>query len=159
NFLPLSSPGGFKTFGVASVSAGGASAVNPQPVPPAMTAYDYLDFGAHHLFMTAPRRGLGPPDPSGEIIGLLNLDPRDFGLAQVDIDGAMHKTIIVAESVGNTAPPLHPEGFDPPSTLPSLRSAGLALVSDASALALLQDFQQAKMFNDALGANKPQPRP
>jgi hypothetical protein len=71
----------------------------------------------------------------------------------------MHKTIIVAESVGNAAPPLHPEVFDPTSTLPSLRSAGLALVSDASALALLKDFQDAKAFNDALGAQQPQPRP
>jgi hypothetical protein len=159
NFLPLSSPAGFKTFGVASVSPGWPWAVNPQPLPPAMTAYDYLDFGGHHLFMTAPRRGLSPPDPSGEIIGLLNLDPRDFGLAQVDIDGAMHKAVIVAESVAKSAAPLHPEVFDPTSTLPSLRSAGLALVSDGSALALLKSFQEAKAFNDALTTQHSQPRP
>jgi len=102
---------------------------------------------------------LSPPDPSGEIIGLLNLDPRDFGLAQVDIDGAMHKAVIVAESVAKSAAPLHPEVFDPTSTLPSLRSAGLALVSDGSALALLKSFQEAKAFNDALTTQHSQPRP
>jgi hypothetical protein len=159
SFLQLSSASGYRTFGVASVSPGWAWTLNPTPTPAAMTAYEYLDIGGHNLFMTAPRRGLSPADPSGEIIGLLNLDPRDFGLAQVDIDGAMHKTIIVAESVANTAPPLHPEVFDPTSTLPSLRSAGLALVSDGSALALLKGFQEAKAFNDALTTQHPQPRP
>lgn len=158
-FLPFSTVLGPGTFGVAGVSPGWAWALNPAPIQPAMTAYDYLDFGGHHLFMAAPRHGLKPDDPSGQIMGLLHLDPRDFGLAQVDIDGAMHKTIIVAESVAKSAPPLHPEVFDPTSTLPSLRSAGLALVSDGSALALLKDFKDAKKFNDALTAQHPLPRP
>jgi len=160
NFLPITPANSHGSFGIASVAPGWPWAIQPTPIPPATTAYDHLSLGAgHKLFLTAPRLGLSPPDPSGEIIGLLNLDPRDFGLAQVDVDGAMHKTIIVAESVGNAAPPLHPEVFDPTSTLPSLRSAGLALVTDASALALLKGFQDAKAFNDALSAQQPQPRP
>jgi len=160
NFLPLTPATSHGTFGVASVAPGWDWDIRPAPVPPASTAYDLLSLGgSHRAFLTAPRRGLAPPDPSGEIIGLLHLDPRDFGLAQVDVDGALHKTIIVAESVGNAAPPLHPEVFDPTSTLPSLRSAGLALVSDGSALELLKSFQEAKAFNDALTAGKPQPRP
>jgi hypothetical protein len=159
SFLPLTPTTSYGTFGVASVTPGWSWAIQPAPIPPARTAYDYLALGGHKLFLTAPRQGLNSPDPSGEIVGLLNLDPRDFGLAQVDIDGAMHKTIILAEGVGNTAPPIHPEVFDPTSTLPSLRSAGLALVSDTSALALLKGFQDAKVFNDALSGSKPQPRP
>lgn len=159
DFLPLTSLTSFGSFGVTGVAPGWAWAIPPTPTPFAMTAYDYLALGGNRLFLTAPRQGLSTADPSGEILGLLNLDPRDFGLAQVDIDGAMHKTIIVAESVGNTAPALHPEVFDSTSTLPSLRSAGLALVSDASALTLLQDFVQAKTFNDALVANNPQAWP
>jgi hypothetical protein len=161
DFLPFSSPGaiGPRTFGVTSVSPGWGWALRPTPIPSLMTAYEYLDFGGHQLFMAASRLARSPGDKSGEILGLLNLDPRDFGLAQVDIDGAMHKTIIVAESAANLALPLHPEVFDPTSTLPSLRSAGLALVSDGSALALLKGFQDAKKFNDALGSGQPQSPP
>ena len=107
-----------------SVSPGWGWAIQPAPIPALMTAYEYLDFGGHQLFMAASRLAFGSGDKSGEILGLLNLDPRDFGLAQVDIDGAMHKTIIVAESAANLALPLHPEVFDATSTLPSLRSAG-----------------------------------
>ena len=145
DFLPFSSLGApiasHTSFGVTSVSPGWGWSLRPAPIPSLMTAYEYLDFGSHRLFMAASRLAPGLGDKSGEILGLLNLDPRDFGLAQVDIDGAMHKTIIVAESAANQAPPLHPEVFDPTSTLPSLRSAGLALVSDGSALALLKGFQ------------------
>jgi hypothetical protein len=160
DFLPATPTVPFGTFGVDSVAPGWDWAISPTPILPLMTAYNNVAVeDGSHLFLTAPRRGLTPADPSGQIVGLLDLDPRDFGLAQVDIDGAMHKTIIVAESIGNAAPPLHPEVFDPTATLPSLRSAGLALVSDAAALALLSDFQQAKTFNDALSAGMPQKRP
>jgi hypothetical protein len=160
DILPPTTVASFGAFGVVAAEPGGGWAIQPAQIPPAQTAYGYLTpASGHKLFLAAPRHGLAPPDPSGQLIGLLNLDPRDYGLAQIDIDGAMHKTVIVSESVGNSAPPLHPEVFDPTSTLPSLRSAGLALVSDARALALLQDFQQATAFNDALSANKPQPRP
>jgi len=160
DFLPPTAIASLGTFGVVKAEPGGGWAIPPVQTPVARTAYDYVALGGgHKLFLTAPRHGLAAPEPSGQIVGLLNLDPRDFGIAQVDIDGAMHKTVIVAESAADAAPPLHPEVFDPSSTVPSLRSAGLALVSDASALALLQDFQQATAFNNALGANKPQPRP
>jgi hypothetical protein len=160
DFLPLTALTSFGTFGVVEAVPGGGWAIPPTKVPPAQTAYDYVALGADHkLFLTAPRHGLNAPDPSGQIIGLLNLDPRDFGLAQVDIDGAMHKAVIVAESAANAQPPLHPEVFDPTATMPSLRSAGLALVSDARELALLQDFQLATAFNNALSADKPQPNP
>ena len=159
DFLPFSSLGApiasHTSFGVTSVSPGWGWSLRPAPIPSLMTAYEYLDFGSHRLFMAASRLAPGLGDKSGEILGLLNLDPRDFGLAQVDIDGAMHKTIIVAESAANQAPPLHPEVFDPTSTLPSLRSAGLALVSDGSALALLKGFKDAKKFNNALAGGQP----
>src|ERR1043165_5837145 len=107
DFLPLTSSTSFGSFGVTGVAPGWAWEIPPTPTPFAMTAYDYLALGGNRIFLTAPRQGLSTADPSAEILGLLNLDPRDFGLAQVDIDGAMHKTIIVAESVGNTAPALH----------------------------------------------------
>jgi len=126
DFLPLTALTSFGTFGVVGAEPGGGWAIPPARIPPAMTAYDYVALGGgHRLFLTAPRHGLNAPDPSGQIIGLLNLDPRDFGLAQVDIDGAMHKAVIVAESAASAQPPLHPEVFDPTSTMPSLRSAGM----------------------------------
>jgi hypothetical protein len=166
SFLPLTPAKYYDTLAVTGVTPGWPWGIAPAPVSPPITAYQYVAYPqGPTVFLTAPRAlpppnsPKPPPDPSGEIIGLLNLDPRDYGLVQVDIDGAMNKAIIVAESIANTAPPLHPEVFDPTSTLPSLRSAGLALVSDASALALLKSFHDAKKFNDLLAGTQPWPAP
>src|SRR6266566_3907477 len=134
------------------------------------TAYLRFKSGDHEFFFTAPRVSDpdGPHDFLG-VLGLLNLDPAHFGLAQVDVDGAMHKTIMLAETlhpsgdhnlIKNATPQeaQHPEVFDPEATLSSLRSGGFSLYADNRALQLLQSIQQSKQFNDSLGLNQAQHR-
>jgi hypothetical protein len=121
------------------------------------------------VFLAAPRAFLDPAAPS-EAIGLVNLDPARFGLAQVDVDGGLHKAIILAETWhepdggrnldrhAGPEPAPHPEVFDPGATLPSLRSGGLSLYADGRASHVLDAVRQAKRFDDAL-ASGAQPRP
>jgi hypothetical protein len=121
------------------------------------------------IFLAAPR-SLSEPSPA-EVVGLLDLDPARFGLAQVDVDGAMHKAIMLAETwhepdrernLEETAAPeptSHPEVFDPEATLPALRSGGLSLYADRRAQQLLDAIAQSKKFNDALEGGAAQPRP
>jgi hypothetical protein len=133
------------------------------------TAYMKIAIGHDELFFAAPRSVVEPQQP-GAVLGLLDLDPAHFGLAQVDVDGAMHKAIMLAETlhpsgahnlVSDATPQAsqHPEVFDPEATLPSLRSGGFSLFADNRALQLLQAIHDAKAFNDALSANQTPTRP
>jgi hypothetical protein len=155
------------TITVESVMPGWEWAV-PTTVPRLATAYISLAAGGRNLFLAAPRVLVDPAAPS-LVIGLLNLDPGHFGLAQVDIDGSMHKAIMLAETFdpdsdanlfpGGPAQAPHPEIFDPEATLPYLRSGAFTLYADGRAVALLDTIGQNKAFNDALEANAGQPRP
>jgi hypothetical protein len=135
-------------------------------LPPLETAYLYFEAGdpAHpfKVFATAPAL-IGGVLPDLEVFGLLNIDPRRYGLAQVDVESGMNKTIFLAESWQDSrlglAPADHPEVFDETTTLPSLRSGGLSLFADGRALRLLNSFQQNKQFNTDLENNTPQKRP
>jgi hypothetical protein len=122
------------------------------------------------VFLAAPRSLTDRAAPT-QVIGLLDLDPQRFGLAQVDIDGAMHKAIILAETWhspdagrnldggAEPEPALHPEVFDPEATLPALRSGGFSLFADARAQHLLDAIRQSKAFNRAVETAAAQPRP
>ena len=139
----------------------------PPLTHPIATAYLKVHRGADELFCAAPRAIVDPSQP-GLVFGLLNLSQTQFGLAQVDVDGAMHKAIMLAETLhpsGDhnrvpTARPqaaAHPEVFDPEATLPSLRSGGLSIFADNRGWQLLQSIHDAKGFNDALNGNQPRP--
>lgn len=151
----------FGTISVKRAQAGWRWRVPPR-TSPLETAYFDLSVGEQNLFFAAPRSVAHGPQP-GTVLGLLDLDPQHFGLAQVDVDGAMHKNIMLAETLHPTAESNrfpdgpqdapHPEVFDPEATLPSLRSGGISLFADNRALQLLQAIQQAKGFNGALKSN------
>lgn len=143
----------------------------PPTVPELSTACVHLELGdSKSIFLTAPRALTDPSAPS-QVIGLLNLDPVRFGLAQVDVDGAMHKAIMLAETWHDPdpgrnlspdaapEPAPHPEVFDPEATLPALRSGGLTLYADGRASQLLDAISQSKAFNDALESTGGQSRP
>ncbi len=137
--------------------------------PELTTAYLHVTPGEHRLFFTAPRV-MREPSPV-TVFGLLNLDPERFGLAQVDVDGGMHKAIILAEALNNPDPDRnlypnaqaeaapHPEVFDPEATLPSLRSGGFSLFADRRGLYLLDTLKQGKAFHRAVEPGGAQPRP
>lgn len=108
------------------------------------------------IFATAPEGYGGPDDHLDTLLGLLNLHPNRYGLAQVDVDGAMHKLIMLAETwQGGLLPSrsAHPDVFDEHATVPSLRSGGLSLFADGRARKLLGRLKQSKTLNDALSGN------
>jgi hypothetical protein len=160
--------GQFGTLSISKVRPGWDWSLTPA-TPPLATAYVHSKFGNQKFFLTAPRIMSDPSVPAS-VLGLLNLDPERFGLAQVDVDGGMHKAIMLAETL--SPPPGHnlvgsaeperapnPEVFDPEATLPALRSGGLSLFADRRALALLDTLTQSKAFNEALVSSGVQPRP
>jgi hypothetical protein len=162
---PSGTPG---TISVQRAIPGWDWAIQPQthPLP---TAYMKIAVGQDELFFAAPRSVVEPQQP-GAVLGLLNLDPAHFGLAQVDVDGGMHKAIMLAETLHpsgehNRVPDAtpqaaqHPETFDPEATLPSLRSGGFSLFADNRALQLLQSIKDAKSFNGALSSSQSPSRP
>ena len=166
-FLAVTAAGAFDTVAVAKTSFPWRVTTKS---PPLDTAYVNFQAGADHYAFTASRTMTSASSPS-QVVGLLNLDPERFGLAQVDVDGGMHKAIMLAETWNNPDPernldpnvrPLdapNPEVFDPDATLPALRSSGLQLYVDKRGAHVLDSIQQSKAFNDALEAGGAQPRP
>lgn len=158
------------TFGTLAVSQTNFGWRVDTKTPELATAYVHIVSGRQRLFFTAPRAMTDQSSPI-TVIGLLELDPERFGLAQVDVDGGMHKAIILADSLNNPdtdrnlypdaqpEPAPHPEVFDPGATLPSLRSGGLSLFADRRGLHLLDTMKQSKAFNDAVESGGDQPRP
>jgi hypothetical protein len=171
DLVPVAAPPSLATLAISAVHPGWDWALVPK-LPQLETACLHMELGSGEpLFLGAPRALIDPSAPA-EVIGLLNLDPTRFGLAQVDVDGAMHKTIMLAETwhdpesasrnldpwaTPEAAP--HPEVFDPAATLPALRSGGLSLYADGRARDLLDAIHQGNAFNDALDAAGGQPRP
>ena len=140
----------------------------PDQKPPLETAYLYFTVGSganeSKIFTTAP--GILDkelPRQELEIFGLVNLDPTRYGLAQVDVESGMHKTIMLAEiwQDGHLQPsfPDHPDVFDETTTLSSLRSGGLSVYADNRSLHLLQSFTDNKDFNTALTNGTSMKRP
>lgn len=124
----------------------------PPIIPQTSTAYIFNKVTKNErLFATAPRNKQEP-----QVLGLLNLSPSNYGLAQVDVDGGLQKMIMLAKTLSTLSDPVnsqHPEIFDPNNVLPSLRSGGLSLYADGRALSLLNTFQQAKKYNQAMEEN------
>ena len=174
-FVAATAPGKFGTLSVVDTSWEWQI---PTTTPELETAYVNLPLGNNRMFLTAPqvfcKSSLPAADcqPAAPIlaIGLINLDPADFGLAQVDVDGAMHKTIMVAETFtspdgANTAPNVqpqdaaHPDIYDRDATLPALRSGGFSLFADERGMELMGQMSQSQTFNDTMESGGTQKRP
>ena len=167
----LTGPGQYAELSVAAAAGGWDWSIAPD-WPGLRTACVHLGLTPEtRVFFTAPRLLQNPAATVPPILGLLDLAPTRFGLAQVDVDGAMHKAIIQAETWHDPGPgrnldpgaepeaAAHPEVYDPEATLPSLRSGGFSLFADERALQLLGTIQQSKGFNEALESSGSQPRP
>lgn len=144
-------------------------------LPETETAYINLPIGANRIFMTAPLALEDPATPFNAI-GLVGLNPDNFGLAQVDVDGALHKAIITAETFNppdpNSGEPArnlfpkaapepapNPEIYDRDATLPALRSGGFSLYADRKGALLFQNMTQSKAFSETAEKGQKQPRP
>ncbi len=134
----------------------------PPTMPVQETAYLYFGDANTKVFCTAPGL-LGGGLSELEVLGLLYLDPTRYGLAQTDVESAMHKMVLLAESWQDGRPgpnaPEYPEIFDETTTLPALRSGGLSVYADARALQLAQTLKDNKQFNDKLVSAAPATRP
>lgn len=158
-----------QTYGTVSVETTSVDWQVPTQSPPLETAYAHFAAGEARVFHAASRTLTG--SSPAQIVGLMHLDPQRYGLTQVDVDGGMHKAIMVAETSNRPDPernlnpsvqPLaapNPEVFDPEATLPALRSGGLQLYVDRRGLTVLDAVKQSKSFNDALESGGVQPRP
>jgi hypothetical protein len=169
DFVPETTGAAVETLAVRAATPGWQQ--GPLDVPELTTGVLHLRLpDRRRLFLAAPR-ALVDATATTEAIGLLNLDPVRFGLAQVDVDGAMHKAIILAETWNDPdsgrnldpsvlpGPAPHPEVFDPNATLPSLRSGGLSLFADGRAQQLLDTIHEQHTFNLAIEGAGPQLRP
>lgn len=129
--------------------------------PTTSTAYINTRIGARRIVAVAPRSLVEPGQPL-TTLGLMNLDPTRYGVMQLDIDGALHKAVMLADAItqlpGESAPQ-HPEVFDPTTTLSSLRSGGFSLFADARALTLLDSAKRSKAFSDFYERIAPSPGP
>ena len=134
----------------------------PAQMNPVRTAYRrwQLTDPAHaSLFYAAPKAGMGRG-----IFGVALLDAAHFGLAQVDVDGAMHKNIILAESLYPLQDPknerpgpalaAHPEVYDAGATLPAMRSSGFTLYADTRAAHWINDLENSKNLNASFENNQ-----
>ncbi|MBP6016522.1 MAG: hypothetical protein KA586_07360 [Candidatus Promineofilum sp.] len=167
DFVAGTPPGSYKTLAVKSVSL---SWQTPTKTPALQTAYVNLPAGNNHLFLPAPLI-LHDQAASAVAAGLIALDPTQFGLAQVDVDGAMHKAINLADALNDPdsdfnldkdalpEPAPNPEIYDPDATLPSLRSGGYTLFADEKGVQFLESIFQSKAFNDAVESGGAQSRP
>ncbi|NCJ07927.1 hypothetical protein GS597_15710 [Synechococcales cyanobacterium C] len=160
DFVAIATPG---TLSVVGATPNWEWAIAPASTPLLETAY--LHFAAEsgsRIFFTAPEafKPIDPNQPGGgqqaelEAFGLLYLNPQKFGLAQVDVDGAMHKMIMLAETVQRDredrpgpADSPYPTVFDPRVTLPAMRSGGFSLYVDERGKKLLSKLKQAKAVN------------
>jgi hypothetical protein len=132
----------------------------PTRVPPTKVAYLHADLDAEHrLFCVAP---LGLTAPRPLLAGLLQLAPRFFGIAQVDVDGAMHKTLMHAANLdrlpGESMLPTA-DVNDAFTALSALRSGGMSLFADSRALVMRDTFDRGKKHNADLEAGQPQRTP
>jgi hypothetical protein len=166
-FVTVTDPGKYGTLSVAQTSMRWQVKTT---TPELATAYVNLAVGQRRLFLTAPLV-FEEPDFPHITIGLIHLDPENFGLAQVDVDGAMHKTMILAETLNTPDPDRNrfpgampeeapnPDIYDRDATLPSLRSGGFSLFADQRGLLLLDNMAQSNAFNDAVESGGQQKRP
>ena len=166
----LTGPGQYAELSVAAAAGGWDWSIAPD-WPGLRTACVHLGLTPEtRVFFTAPRLLQNPAATVPPILGLLDLAPTRFGLAQVDVDGAMHKAIIQAETWHDPGPGRNldagaePEAAaHPRSTIPKRRYRRcarrvLALRGRARPPAA-RDDPAVEGFNEALESSGSQPRP
>ncbi len=157
SFCPNSptAPGGaYLSIGVHTVNPGWQFST-PATTSFPETAY-YYGSGTFTAAPATPSGNLAAGEfVAGDVFeGLLALSADLFHLTEVDLDGAMLKALGLADSVAYGQSSVEIE-----QVLPSLRSAGIALMADGRAMQVLQAVLQNQAFDAALQSNSEFPRP
>ena len=150
------SPGGgaeYATLAVSAVDPGWTWSITPSfGFPPVAYLRTPTDF--------APAPATTPADlaannfEDGDVIdGFLTLTPSAFQLIGVELDGAMLKTLVLADSTAFAGI------SDVEAVLPSLRSGGVSLMASDRAQQLLQTIRDNEAFDNALTSGGAYPRP
>jgi peptidoglycan hydrolase-like protein with peptidoglycan-binding domain len=107
-------------------------------------------FGAAPETVVAAGSG---PQICGDIVdGLIPFTPDTFRVTRVDVDGAMHKMLALADNLENA----QGQGR---GGLPSLRSGGFSIVMSERAAWLQAAVEENKKLYDSLDTGTPMPRP
>lgn len=148
----------YGTLSIIAASIGEGWIVAPQ-IPHQSCAYIHsVNDAGLRVFFPAPR--VTGDDGPRTLAGMLTLPPDRFGLGQIDVDGALMKSIALAETIigkpyDRHMVPEDEEGFDDTEALATLRSSGLTLFADARAIQLLLTFKQSAAANQAAISNPP----
>lgn len=156
SLCPTSPAGGkYGTIAVQEVDAGFSWTLKPTFGFPA-TSYLHNPDAFRAAPATAPTAVRSKKFEAGDVVaGFLAIGTNDYELVELDIDGAMLKALTLADNVFN--PLTTPESVA--VELPSLRSAGIALMASGRGAQLLQSIQNNNAFNQALAGNTAFPRP
>jgi hypothetical protein len=137
--------GAYGSIQISKVTAGFKWSLTPQFTLPT-TSY----VRGKTSFSAAPASPPGAVSylPGDVVNGFLALTPNNFHLLQVDIDGALLKTLTVADNLAFAR-----DSSVVGDTLPALRSGGIGLAASGRALQLLQSMADNLEFDNALTNN------
>jgi hypothetical protein len=155
SFCPPSPAGGaYNTLSVKSLVPGFAWSLKPSYGFPS-TAYQLSKTTFTAAPATAPAQASAGSFEAGDVAdGFLMLSPQNYHLMEVDVDGALLKTLTLADNVALNFTDPSVVGTD----LNSLRSGGIALIADGRGEQLLQSITDNNAFNQALTNNTAFPR-
>jgi hypothetical protein len=119
--------------------------------PPMTPSTAYIWDGSH--FETAPRP-TGSTSQPDIVDGLLRLDPANYDLISMDVDGAVFKSINTALSVENLLQS-RPVNMSDEAGLPSIRSGGISLVQKGRSTKVHNKFTDVKANNNTLTGGNP----
>lgn len=158
-FCPVSpGPAGYGTITIRLVTAGFKWKIAPEfCTPPTAYLRDAKDF--YPAPATAPAAfEQGAYEPGDVIDGLLALSPDNFHLLQMDLDGALLKSLSMADSFAYVD---YRDGDRSKlgDALPALRSSGIGLVANERGAQLLQALNDNQGFDEAATTNGSFPRP
>ena len=102
---------------------------------------------------TPAEAAAGAYAPADVAEGFLTLNPSDFELVNVELDGAMLKALVLAEATASVD-----DGTRIEQVLPSLRSGGISLIADDRAKEVLRAISDNTAFQDAEDSGAAFPR-
>ncbi len=151
---PSPAAGSYNSLVVKSLAPGFSWSLKPEYGFPS-TAYQFNKTSFAAAPATSPAQASAGNFEAGDVVnGFLMLSADNYGLMQVDLDGALLNALTLADNFAlNLADP-SVVGTD----LNSLRTGGIGLFADGRGEQLLQSITDNNAFNEALTSNAAFPR-